>query len=109
MSTVGDLIVRARNVANDPCQTLGQPTAPNGASSAVGIFNGSVYGFITYLSEWGETVPSTEIGPIFCSNSGINLSAMVPPYAAVSARFYWGYATGAEQQFITFTPGVTAV
>ena len=108
MSTVGDLIVRSRNIANDPCQALGQPTAPNGASSGVGIFNGSVYGIITYLTEWGETAGSSEIGPIACVNTGIALSAMVPPYAAVSARFYWGYGSGQEFQYITFTPGVTA-
>ena len=107
-TTVGDLIVRSRNIANDPCQTLGQPVAPTGAASGVGIFNGTVYGYITYLTAWGETVSSTEIGPVSTTNQGIALSAMVPPYAAVGARFYWGYASGAEQQFITFTPGVTA-
>jgi hypothetical protein len=107
--TVGDLIVRSRNAANDPCQTLSQPIAPDAvADVGAGIFNGSVYGFITYLTSWGETIPSTEIGPIACINNGIDLSDMVPPYAAVSARFYWGYGAGQEQQFITFAPGVTA-
>ncbi len=108
MPTVGDLIVRARNAANDPCQTLQQPVAPVGNPSGVGIFDGSVYGFITYLTNWGETIPSTEIGPVVCVNQGIALSSMVPSYAAVFARFYWGYGSGQEQQFITFTPGAAA-
>lgn len=108
MSTVGDLIVRSRNTANDPCQTLGTPIAPDGAASGVGIFTGTVFGFITYLTQWGETTPSTEIGPITTSAQGIELADMVPPYAATSARFYWAYASGQEQQFITFTPGATA-
>ena len=111
MPTVGDLIVRARNIANDPCQTLGQPVAPvpTVSVSTAGIFNGSVYGYITYLTEWGETVPSTEIGPTVTANQAIALTDMVPPYAAVSGRFYWGYASGAEQQYITFTPGTSAL
>ncbi len=110
MPTVGDLIVRSRNLANDPCQTLGTPVAPAGVADAgAGIFNGSVFGVITYLTNWGETTPSSEVGPIACVNKGIDLSAMVPPYAAVSARFYWSYGSGQEQQYITFTPGVTAV
>ncbi len=108
MPTVGDLIVRARNAANDPCQTLQQPVAPVGTPSGAGIFTGSVYGFITYLTNWGETIPSTEIGPVACTAQGIALTDMVPPYAAVSARFYWGYGSGQEQQFITFAPTVSA-
>ena len=108
MPTVGDLIVRARNAANDPCQTVGQPVAPTAVSSGAGIFNGALYGYITYLTNWGETVPSTEFGPIACTHSGLALSAMVPSLAAVSARLYYGYASGAEYQFVTFTPGATA-
>jgi len=104
------LICRARNIANDPCQTLGIPTAPVGAASATaGIFNSAtVYGYITYLTIWGESTPSTEIGPLNCANKAIDLSSMVPPLGATSARFYYGYASGAEQQFVAFTPGVAA-
>lgn len=110
MSLVGDVIVRARNIANDPCQTLGQPVAPTAVASATaGIFSGTIYGFITWLTSWGETTPSSEVGPIAAgTNKAIDLSAMVPPYAAVGARFYFGAASGQEQQYVSFTPGVTA-
>jgi hypothetical protein len=107
------LIVRSRNIANDPCQTLGQPVAPVGAASLIvfssALFTGSVFGFITWLTAWGETVPSTEIGPIVCSNQAIVLSSMVPPLAAIQGRFYYGYASGAEQQFVTFTPAASVL
>ncbi len=108
MPTVGDLITRVRSVANDPCQTLGQPVAPIAAASATaGIFSGNIYGAITYLNLWGETVSSTEIGPVATgSNKAIDLSAMVPPYGSTSARFYYGATSGQEQQFVTFAPGV---
>ena len=78
-------------------------------SATAGLFNGAtLFGFITYLTSWGETIPSTEFGPIAITNKALDLSAMVPPFAAVSARLYYGYASGAEFQYITFTPGVTA-
>jgi hypothetical protein len=61
------------------------------------------------LTAWGETVPSTEIGPITTSNQAILLSAMVPPLAATQGRFYYGYASGAEQQFVSFVPGASVL
>ena len=106
---IGDVITRVRNAANDPCQVLGQPVGPTAAAGGAGLFSGSIYGILTYLNNWGETVGSNEVGPVSgLSNQAINLSAMVPPYGATSARFYYGAASGQEQQFITFTPGVTA-
>ena len=108
MPSIGDVITRVRGVANDPCQTLGQPVAPILAAGSAGIFSGSIYAAITYLNPWGETISSTEVSVSGLANQAINLSAMVPPYGATSARFYYGAASGQEQQFITFTPGVTA-
>lgn len=111
-TTVGDLIVRSRNIANDPCQTIGQPIAPGFSlvGSGVGIFTGTIWGFITYLTAWGESTPSTEIGPIVCGSSGIgiNLTDMAPPLAAVSGRFYYGNASGAEYQYAPFVVGTEA-
>jgi hypothetical protein len=109
LPTVGDVITRVRSVANDPCQTLGQPVAPNLAISAIaGIFNGHVFGAITYLNTWGETVSSTEVDLAALANQALDLSAMVPPYGATQGRFYFGYASGQEQQFVSFVPGVAA-
>lgn len=106
MPTVGDLIVRARNAANDPCQVLGTPVAPTIQNSGIiaGIFNGPVFGIVTYLTQWGETTGSTEVGPVTCTNQAVGLTGLIVPIAALSARFYYGASSGAEQQYVTFTP-----
>lgn len=103
MPTVGDLIVRARNAANDPCQTLQAPVGPASVNAfGAGIFNGTVYFVLTYLTQWGETTPTPEES-IACTNQGISLNGLTtPPVAALFMRMYFGYSSGAEQQYIQF-------
>lgn len=110
MPLVGDLIVRTRNIANDPCQTLGQPVAPTAnAVTSAGIFSGTIYGYITYLTQWGETTPSSEVNVTGLAGNAIALTGMVPSLAATMGRFYYGAASGQEQQYVTFIPGTSAL
>lgn len=101
MALLGDLIVRSRNQANDPCQVIGTPTAPTVSSSAsAGIFSGATFFIITYLTQWGESTGSTEATATITAGKAAVLSGLVTPYAAVSLRAYWGTASGSEFQYI---------
>ena len=101
MPLVGDVIVRARNAAADPCQTVGQPIAPVvGSSGLAGIFTGTVYFIITYLTQWGETVGSSEASGVISANHAANLSGLSVPYAALALRAYFATSTGQEFQYI---------
>lgn len=102
MALVGDVIVRVRDQANDPCPCLIQPLAPTLASSGAGTLSGTIYGILTWLNQWGETIGSTEVTVGSLSSNQVAITLTEPaPTGATSGRFYYSAISGREQQYVT--------
>jgi len=104
MALVGDVIVRCRTAAGDPPQTIAQPFAPALTIGGVGALNGVIFGVLTWLNNFGETVGSTEVSISGLANNAITLTSN-PPVGATSGRFYYSTFSGREEHFATL--GVT--
>lgn len=98
MALVGEVIVRVRNQANDPCQCLNQPFGPSLVSTGSGTLTGSLHGILTWLNQYGETVGSNETSIIGLGNSQVRINSIVP-VGATSGRFYYASFSGQEQQY----------
>ena len=103
---VGDVIIKARNAFKDPCATLIPPNAPALSGTTGGSLTGTIYAQNTWLTQWGETLPSPEISIVLGANSAItDGGALVPPPGATAGRIYYGNASGSENQYAPVTMG----
>jgi hypothetical protein len=100
MSTVGDLLISAREIMTDLPQSLGAPVI--GTLAAVTPFPtfpaGTYYLVATQLNQWGESVGSTEASIVLSATRNIAVPITCSP-AATSIRIYWGTASGAESAY----------
>jgi hypothetical protein len=98
MIRVGDPIFRMRAAGPDPCATLPPPNQLTITTSAGGSLTGNVYTVGTFLTPWGETLPSSETFTSMGTNGTLNASAVVPP-GAITFRVYFGTTPGGEAQY----------
>lgn len=116
MALVGDAIIAARQTIPDMPQTLPQTSAAAVVVSSPGstLPAGTYAVVVTQRNQWGETLPSAEVGGLVVgANQGIQVTSALQP-SATTIRVYLtlpGGATGTEQQFIegTASPFVVAV
>lgn len=102
MPLIGDVIVRVRDQANDPCPSLLQPLAPTLSASGAGTLTGNIFGILTWLNQWGETVGSVEVSITGLFNNQVSITLNEPaPTGATSGRFYYSAIAGREQQYVT--------
>lgn len=102
MPLIGDVIVRVRIQANDPPQTLVQPLAPTLAASGAGTLSGTIYGALSWINQWGETIASSEASVTGLANNQVSITLNEPaPVGATSGRFYYSAIAGREQQYVT--------
>lgn len=111
MSLVGSIIIGARDLFPDPCQTLSSPTIT--ASTVTGsntLFAGGATVSIKGAqgTTFGETAGSTEITAT--NASAFSVSVVVPvSYLATYVRVYFSVAgSGAEDQYVEQTIAVPA-
>lgn len=121
---VGDVILGARVRINDlpraipaaPIVTITTAiVTPTGATLPAG----SYYIVLTFLNNWGETLASSEVGPIaITAGQGIQIATVSPlPAGTTSVKAYYGTVSTQENQFvqsssIPFTisaPGIAGV
>lgn len=98
MALVGDVILRARSRGGDPCQGMLQPFAPTIVASGAGGITGTIYGVLTWLNAFGETIGAPEVSITGLSNNQITLTS-APPVAATSGRFYYSTFSGRQQHY----------
>lgn len=99
MALVGDVIVRCRNQAGDPCQVIPAPGTITLASSGAGTLSGTIYGILTWLNPFGESLGSAEATVAGLSSNAVGISGVTAPPAATSANFYYSSTAGTEQQY----------
>jgi hypothetical protein len=112
---VGDPIVSMRALGPDPCGVLPSPTGVTlgGVASGGTLAPGTYYVVVTYLTPWGESVPSPEVFITLVSGiTGllVRIASFVPGPTAM--RVYFGLAAGSEAQYqqfdvSSFVPGTT--
>jgi hypothetical protein len=98
MIRVGDPIFRMRAAGPDPCATLPPPNQLTISTASGGSLTGNVYTVGTFLTPWGETLPSSETMTSMGANGTLNVSAVVPP-GATAFRVYFGTTPGGEAQY----------
>ncbi len=89
MALVGDVIMMVRGSAQDPCQTFSPPNPQYGLTS--GTLTGQISVQVTWLTPWGETLPS------FASNFTLNkqsltISGWAPP-GVTQGKVYYSIGT----------------
>lgn len=104
---VGDVIIKARNAMKDPCATLIPPSgSPPLSGTTGGSLSGTIYAQNTWLTPWGETLPSPELQLALGANNAItDAGTLVPPPGATGGRIYYGSASGAENQYANVNMG----
>lgn len=106
MSLVGGMIIGARDLFPDPCQTLLSPTASATTGTGVGaIFAGgaTVYIKATQGTTFGETAGSTEITATNATPFFVTITIPVS-YLATYVRVYFSIAgSGLEDQYVELT------
>lgn len=100
MALVGELIVRARNAASDPCFAMQQPFAPSLSTAGAGTLTGTLYGMLTWLNQFGETIASNEMSIAGLSSNRVEIGLVEVPLAATSGRFYYSMVSGREEQYV---------
>jgi hypothetical protein len=111
---VGDLIMGVREALTDLPPTLLPPsnlilTAYNDANGF--IPQGTYYGVITLLNQWGETLPSPEVQVVIgVGQNAISVSATTNTsfLGAVSGKLYLGNVAGQEFMVVATSPQINA-
>jgi hypothetical protein len=98
MIRVGDPIFRMRAAGPDPCATLPPPNQLTISTASGGALTGNIYTVATFLTPWGETLPSSESSTSMGTNGTLNVSVVVPP-GAITYRVYFGTTPGGEAQY----------
>jgi hypothetical protein len=104
MPLVGDVTVRCRNMAGDPCQVSYPPALPTLATSGGGIWTGTVYVQLTWVNPWGETTAGPEANIAGLANNAIRVSGPIPSPSVTAVRIYWSQVSGNQDQYYTFPP-----
>lgn len=105
MSLVGDILIRARTLARDPCLTLQTPAQPPVLSGAGGgsLPNVPIFYVVTWLTPYGETIASGE-NKATPPASG-QLSGTIPTVpGATAGRLYYSTISGGENQWVPVDP-----
>lgn len=108
---VGDIILEVRELITDVPQTMAAPilTSVTPVTVAGGlIVPGTYFIVLTQTNQWGETGPSTEVGPITVSlpNNAFQIawsSASSGPFGT-GVKVYAGFSSGQETQWGAVSP-----
>lgn len=107
---VGDIIQGIRSAVTDMPGTLPAPANPTVAADATAstLPNGIYFGFITFRTPWGETLPNATEFTVTTSGGSpsIKITAPVLPPGASILRVYLtlaGGIAGSEQQMFEFS------
>jgi hypothetical protein len=106
MALVGDAIMSVRAAIPDRPRTLNPPANLSAAAAnvATGSLSGNFYVIATATNPWGETLTTSEVGPITVSggNNAITGSVVLPPGGTAGRAYYTqaGGGAGSECQFV---------
>lgn len=113
-TSVGDLIIAARDLMPDPCRSIIPPifsaTAVTASSNLIFPAGQATYIKVTALNQWGETTSGTEVlvaAPTAPSTSyDISITATNDDYSVTAYRVYFGTIAGNETRYIEIPVGL---
>lgn len=110
MSLVGDLILTCREQFPDIPQTVFTPNPPTLTPHLTGgvLPTTTIYVVVTLVNAWGETVASTEMSTPVTGNFA-SVTVTYGGFPGLTARAYYGVASGAEAQYVNLANGTGTI
>lgn len=105
MSTVGSLLISAREIFPDLPSTVGTPTLTSVTPTSGSLANQTWYFKLTATNEFGETIASSEL-----SAAGTGFSVVFPTIpGATGYRVYFGPTAAGQNQYVAGTASPISV